>query len=1281
MQKLSKRLLTVVTVLALLVSMMAMPAMATETDPDNSGELTNSTQFVAQVGDTQYADLQEAITAAANGGTVTLLNDIAVESDLSNAAKGLYNIADGQKVTIDLNGKTINVTDNSAGNFIVFYNYGELTIKNGAVNLTATNDRGWNAQSTIILNRGGVLYVESGTYTHNGGSSMAFVVDNSGNSYGDATAYISGSTLTSSYIGIRNRMDTFGANGGGNGIPTLNISSGTISGKYAVWGQVSSTSAKGIVNVTGGTLTAAAGKDAILIDEDSAPIEGGIVTTVSGGTFSSDVSAYVVSGNKAALNDNDMYTIVADETTAVASVNGYGYTSLSAAIEAAANGQTVELLKDVTVGNEQIVTTAPLTLNGNGHTVTFTHEKPLRLNADATFNNVTLKNANGRAIELRKGGITVNLNNSTVEVTESNAQALTVGGNGEGGTVTVNISNSTISAPNGYGIITFNPVNLTLTNTSSSTGYGALYMKGVDNSKGSAGSVVNINGSTLSSTNNSSADTNEFGTIILETGNITVNVDASSTVSANANGDCSQWVVLLNNYYADDVQGNQVTFSATPTLGGETKNAALVGSLIDNNNTIQFPYSEATMAQLQAEGYDPTSDGTTITVYIKHTHELAKTPAVAASCTPGNIDYYTCSVCDKYFSDENGTKEITAADTVIPAEHKMTEVPAKEATCGDHGNVAYSFCSECETYFYVDADGKECSSTEKFDVTIHASLKCELTEVPAKDPTCIEAGNIKHFICSKCGNRYRGNVVSMANKISEAEVTIPATGEHSLTKVDAVEPTCTKTGMPAYEYCNVCEKGFISAVTGNGETIKVEFDPTNVPEEFIIPANGHELTKVEAKAATCTEDGVNAHYTCSGCDLLFNDPKGLSTITQQQATAKATGHNLTKTAAVAATCTTAGNIEYYTCSACKGIFSDAEGKTATTAEKVVVAVTAHTEVTVVGKAPTCTETGLTDGAKCSVCGAVTVEQKTVAATGHTLTKNPAVAPTYTAGGNIEHYACACGALFLDAEGKTATTAEAVKLAQLIKIDETEAKAEVSADAVDTAIKEAATTGSVTIDLVEVAEEEAAKPESGSDTKPAAVVTSAALPVASLEKVAEKEADLTVNMTEVTVTMDSKTMAAVAEQSAGETVTLQVVKVETETLTEKQQAVIEDKEVAVVITATMISNNTAISDFKGGEVTIAIPFTLPEGTQGSDFQVYYVADDGTMTAHDTEYKNGCLVFSTTHFSDYVVVNTAEPADPTVPNTGDNANMMLYTTALVISAAALAVLFIGKKKFSF
>ena len=58
-----------------------------------------------------------------------------------------------------------------------------------------------------------------------------------------------------------------------------------------------------------------------------------------------------------------------------------------------------------------------------------------------------------------------------------------------------------------------------------------------------------------------------------------------------------------------------------------------------------------------------------------------------------------------------------------------------------------------------------------------------------------------------------------------------------------------------------------------------------------------------------------------------------------------------------------------------------------------IAALGHNEVTVTGKAATCTESGLTDGKKCSTCGTVTVAQSTIAAKGHSwnagvVTKEP-----------------------------------------------------------------------------------------------------------------------------------------------------------------------------------------------------------------------------------------------------------------------------------------------------
>jgi len=74
-----------------------------------------------------------------------------------------------------------------------------------------------------------------------------------------------------------------------------------------------------------------------------------------------------------------------------------------------------------------------------------------------------------------------------------------------------------------------------------------------------------------------------------------------------------------------------------------------------------------------------------------------------------------------------------------------------------------------------------------------------------------------------------------------------------------------------------------------------------------------------------------------------------------------------------------------------------------------VAAKGHTNVTVPGKAATCAATGLTDGAKCSVCGVVTKTQQTIAAKGHTNVTVPGKAATCTAPGLTDGAKCSvCG---------------------------------------------------------------------------------------------------------------------------------------------------------------------------------------------------------------------------------------------------------------------------------
>ena len=106
-------------------------------------------------------------------------------------------------------------------------------------------------------------------------------------------------------------------------------------------------------------------------------------------------------------------------------------------------------------------------------------------------------------------------------------------------------------------------------------------------------------------------------------------------------------------------------------------------------------------------------------------------------------------------------------------------------------------------------------------------------------------------------------------------------------------------------------------------------------------------------------------------------------------------HTVEVDAAKAPTCTDTGLTEGKHCSVCNTVLVAQE----------VVPAKGHTEVVDTAKAPTCTETGLTAGKHCSVCKAVLVAQEEIPATGHTEVIDPAVAATCESAGKTAGKHC------------------------------------------------------------------------------------------------------------------------------------------------------------------------------------------------------------------------------------------------------------------------------------
>ena len=139
------------------------------------------------------------------------------------------------------------------------------------------------------------------------------------------------------------------------------------------------------LSVTGGTLTSKNGSNI--------KREGSSTVTITGGTFSSNVEEYVEGGKTVEQDDNGNYVV--GDAAAVAKIGETTYSSLAEALKDAESGETVTLLKNITVNEwNQAWNLKGITLDGDGNTIKVNAIASLQ-NHDAVFHSAggnTFKN-------------------------------------------------------------------------------------------------------------------------------------------------------------------------------------------------------------------------------------------------------------------------------------------------------------------------------------------------------------------------------------------------------------------------------------------------------------------------------------------------------------------------------------------------------------------------------------------------------------------------------------------------------------------------------------------------------------------------------------------------------------------------------------------------------------------------------------------------------------------------------------------------------------------------
>ncbi len=501
---------------------------------------------VAEVNGAKYKSLQAAVDAAKSGATVTLLADTRENVTVSKNA-----------IVLDLNGHTLNGGTENAKPALTVDNK-KVTLKDSSEAQTGTIKREDTADTKTshyvidIQGKNGFMIVESGKVENNSGipgvkgSSLIRLGNDSVSGW--PTLTIKGGTFTQdNFIAIKVDRGTLHLLGGtvnsansfaienwnnayikggtvngtvstwvystGAAFSKLEISGGTVNGNVASVNYDNAADKQARVYVTGGTVTGTLGT--YTYGDGLIPINDATKATiaVTGGTFSSDPTKYVVEDSGVTKNDDGTYGVA---KAYLAKVGGTSYYTMDEAFKAqTASGEAIVLLRDYTTGSTFSSGSINRTVDLNGHTWTCTGTDANSAAFEINYSDASLTVKNGKVVSSQLVGLipsamggTIKYDNSSlvfegVEMTTTARSGIETNGNNTNDTVT--LRNSTLNVPNGFGIYFPSSGTLTIDNSViNAQTMGVQVCSGSLNISG-AGTAITVSGDGIDKTINDGA--------------------------------------------------------------------------------------------------------------------------------------------------------------------------------------------------------------------------------------------------------------------------------------------------------------------------------------------------------------------------------------------------------------------------------------------------------------------------------------------------------------------------------------------------------------------------------------------------------------------------------------------------------------------------------------------------------------------------------------------------------------------------------------------------------